>query len=239
MPGNDRAAGEDARRREWHRYYARKRAPQQHGQLDLLGMTDACRVLEIGPYLGYVTALLCNAGYAAETFDLSERLFDTPDVPHHRGDLTRFDPARFDGRFDAILCCETLEHIPFAAAARTLARFAETDARHLIVSVPWSGMHLRAALTITPRAVSSLLSLHWTRRYRRFVPEPDPLGHKWELGYRGTPLGAWEAAIRRAGWRIRERRFTEPIRSVMHLCENVSRAAAGGGATPAARRASS
>jgi hypothetical protein len=213
-----RRADAAANRAEWHRYYSPKRSPHQHAQLDLLGRTQARRVLEIGPYLGYVTALLDNAGYAAETLDLGPRQFTRPDVPHHECDLTALDPARFAG-FDAVLCCETLEHLPFAAARDVLRRLHMTGAAHLVVSVPWSGLHLWLAVQVAPGWLKSALHLKWPRRFTRFVPEADPLGHKWEVGYRGTSLAAWEGALAAAGWCVRERVFTTPTRSIMHLCD--------------------
>jgi hypothetical protein len=51
------------------------------------------------------------------------------------------------------------------------------------------------------------------------MPEADPLGHTWDVGDRGTSLAVWEGALAAAGWRIRDRVFTTPTRSVMHLCD--------------------
>ena len=52
-----------------------------------------------------------------------------------------------------------------------------------------------------------------------FTPDVAPLGHKWEVGYRGNSLGAWEAKLGGAGWRIVQREFTTPTRSVFHVLE--------------------
>ncbi|WP_439577588.1 class I SAM-dependent methyltransferase [Elioraea sp.] len=212
-----RRADPAANRAEWHRYYSPKRSPHQHAQIELLGRTTAQRVLEIGPYLGYVTALLDNAGYAVETLDLGPRQFTRPDVPHHERDLTALDPAALGG-FDAVLCCETLEHLPFGTARQVLHGLHDTGAGHLIVSVPWSGLHLWLAVQVAPGWLRTALHLKWPNRFRTYVAEPDPLGHKWEVGYRGTSLAVWEDALAAAGWRVRERVFTAPTRSVMHLC---------------------
>lgn len=208
-----------AARREWHRYYGAKRIRHQNLQLELIAATGADRVLEVGPHLGYVTALLDNAGYAVATLDLGPPAFARPAVPHVEMDLAAPDPERLRG-FDLILCCETLEHLPRPEAEAALAAFRAAGARWLIVSVPHNG-------------VSAFLELHWTgpgwlraqayakwrEALRRFTPHADPLGHKWELGTPGHPLRGWERAIRDAGWRIRERRFSAPTRSAFHLCE--------------------
>jgi hypothetical protein len=206
-------------RAEWHRYYSPKRSAHQHAQLDLLGRVPARRVLEIGPYLGYVTALLDNAGYAVETLDLGPRSFARPDVPHHDLDLTTLAPGMLAG-FDAILCCETLEHIPWAAAQAVLRALAATGTPHLIVSVPWSGADLTLSLHVAARWLRGSLALKWPNAWRRFTPSTVPMGHQWEVGYRGSSLATWEEALAAAGWSVRERVFTAPTRSVMHLCAN-------------------
>ena len=208
-------------RAEWHRYYSPKRSAHQHMQLELLGRIPARRVLEIGPYLGYVTALLDNAGYAVETLDFGPRAFARPDVPHHDVDLTTLAPGTLTG-FDAILCCETLEHIPWETAQATLRTLAATGSRFLIVSVPWSGADLTLSLHVTPHWLRAKLALKWPKSWRRFTPSSGLMEHHWEVGYRGTSLAAWERALAAAGWRIRERVFTTPTRSVMHLCANTT-----------------
>ena len=214
-------ASTEAARAEWHRYYGPKRSQHQHMQLDLLGRVPARRVLEIGPYLGYVTALLDNAGYAVETLDLGPRGFVRPDVPHHDVDLCAALPATLSG-FDAILCCETLEHIPWDTARAVLGALAGTGAPHLIVSVPWSGADMTLSLHVAARWLRASLALKWPNAWRPFTPSRVPMGHQWELGYRGRSLAAWEAALAAAGWQVRERVFTAPTRSVMHLCANAA-----------------
>ncbi|HYZ34949.1 MAG TPA: hypothetical protein VE684_22035 [Crenalkalicoccus sp.] len=215
------AVPEEGRRAEWHRYYAAKRIRHQNLQLELIGQTAAQRILEVGPYLGYVTALLENAGYAVTTLDLGPQRFARPAVPHIAMDLTAPEPARMAGH-DLVLCCETLEHLPRPAAEGALAAFRASGARWLLLSVPYSGPCLFWEAHWAPGWWRSLLFAKWKEALRRFEPEPDPLGHKWELGTLGLPVRGWEDAIRGAGWRVLDRRFTAPTRAVFHLCEAAS-----------------
>ena len=62
---------QDPRRAEWFRYYSGKRIYHQWFQVHLLRDLDVTRVLEVGPGLGLVTAMLGNAGFAVTTLDLT------------------------------------------------------------------------------------------------------------------------------------------------------------------------
>ena len=69
----------------WLNYYSKKRITQQWLQLSLLGETDAKSVLEIGPALGGVTAMLVNANYAVTTLDIELKDFKYPETqPYSR-----------------------------------------------------------------------------------------------------------------------------------------------------------
>ena len=205
-------------RTAWRDYYTEKRVGQQWKQLDLLSTLTVRRVLEVGPHLGFVTALLDNMGYEVTTLDLHEPAFDRPRVPHRMADLRTLDPETVAG-VDAIISCECLEHLPWEDSKAALRVFHEGGARHLIVSVPYEGFQFGFSLYFNPFTWRRSLFLKKFRRFKKFRPDGDPLGHKWEVGYRGYSLRRWEAAIRAAGWTIRRRAFTAGCRSVFHLCE--------------------
>ena len=206
------------RRSEWHQYYSEKRIGHQWMQVDMLAGLGVNRILEVGPYLGLVTAMLDNAGYDVTTLDLFPPPFQAPVRPNIEADLTKLKPERIEG-FDAIMCCETLEHLPWTAAPEILSTFHASGARNLIVSVPYEGFQFAWSLYLNPFTWRQSLSLKKLRRFRAFEPDDDPWGHKWEIGYRGYSVGRWEAAIKASGWRVVKRQFSHPCRSVFHLCE--------------------
>ena len=103
----------------WLAYYSRKRIIHQWTQLYLLGTTDCRTVLEIGPALGLVTSLLVNIGYEVTTLDRAPRSFAYPDVPHLKKDICELRCDEIAG-YDAILCCETLEHIEWERVGSVL-----------------------------------------------------------------------------------------------------------------------
>ena len=202
----------------WRAYYSDKRVGHQWTQLDLLSTLPAQRVLEVGPHLGFVTALLDNMGYEVSTLDMREPTFERPRVPHRIADLRTLEAEAVAG-VDAILCCECLEHLPWEKSLSALRTFHEGGARHLIVSVPYQGFQVGFSLYFNLFTWRRSFFLKKFRRLRRFWPDEDPMGHKWEVGYRGYALRRWEEAIRTAGWTIRRRTFTSGCRSVFHLCE--------------------
>ena len=203
-------------RRRWSDYYTAKRIGQQWLQVDLLNGLPGTRVLEIGPYLGLVTAMLAHAGYDVTTLDHGPRLFARPVTPHIEADLLTLDPERIRG-FDAILCCETLEHLPWARVPAVLGTLHASGAANLVVSVPYEAFQIRLSFYANRHHVEHALQFKKLRFLRRFRPDGTPGGHKWEIGYRGHSLRAWERTLTGAGWRIARRAFTHPCRSVFHV----------------------
>ena len=204
-------------RQDWNAYYSRKRIVQQWMQLHLLGTIDCQKVLEVGPALGLVTSLLVNVGYDVHTLDRLPRAFAYPDVPHLERDICDLRSDEIAG-YDAILCCETLEHIDWQCVGPVLSTFRASGARYLIVSVPYMAFQVSLDVYLnrtTFRQYFSMKKLLWRKR---FAVEP-PGGHQWEVGYRNYSLRVWEDRLDSCGWSIVTRDFTEHCRSVFHLLE--------------------
>jgi hypothetical protein len=202
-------------RAEWNAYYSRKRIVHQWTQVHLLGLTKSQKVLEVGPAMGLVTSLLANAGYEVHTLDRGPRSFARPEVPHLERDICALSGAEIAG-YDAILCCETLEHVEWRRVCAVLAAFRASGAKYLIVSVPYMGFQIALDIYLnrtTFRQYFALKKLLWRRD---FAVEP-PGGHQWEVGYRHHSLRAWEMLLADSGWSPLKREFTEHCRSVFHL----------------------
>jgi 16S rRNA A1518/A1519 N6-dimethyltransferase RsmA/KsgA/DIM1 with predicted DNA glycosylase/AP lyase activity len=185
---------------QWRAYYSEKRVLHQWTQLDMLAGTGARRVLEIGPAFGLVTAMLCNAGYEVTTLDWAAPLFASPVVEHIEADVTSLAGGDIAG-FDAILCCETLEHIDWDGVPAVLGAFRDSGTRHLIVSVPYMAFQITLDLYFNARTLRHYFSMKKLLGRRDFTPGL-PGDHQWEVGYKGYPLSRWEACLAGAGWRI-------------------------------------
>jgi hypothetical protein len=204
-------------KREWNAYYSKKRIVQQWMQLHLLGAVECRKVLEVGPAMGLVTSLLVNNGYEVHTLDRMPRAFAYPDVPHLEKDISEINGEEIAG-YDAILCCETLEHVDWLRVGGVLAAFRGSGTKYLIVSVPYMGFQVAFDLYLNSTTFRQYFSMKKLLGRRNFPAEP-PGGHQWEIGYRNHSLRVWEALLAVSGWSIVKREFTEHCRSVFHLLE--------------------
>lgn len=217
---SDYSDDRDARRREWFRYYSEKRVQHQWFQVHLLKGLAVETVLEIGPGLGLVSAFLDNAGFRVTTLDVLPRQYEHPRIDHIRADIRDVPAERLAG-FDALICCETLEHLHWPDVDAVLRKFRAAAPRYLIVSVPYVGLQLDWRLYFNPHRLRHAFSFKKFNSFKRFRFDEtaDPWGHKWEAGYRGHGLPALEAKLSQAGWRVLRRDFTSPTRSVFYLAE--------------------
>ena len=213
------------RREEWFRYYSEKRITHQWFQIHWLGgLAGVERVLEIGAHLGLVTAMLDNAGFEVTTLDC----WPPPRAPHRvrhiQADLREVRAADIVG-FDCLLCCEMLEHLPWEEVDGVLAVFQHSGIPHLVLSVPYQGFQVDARIYLNAHRVRRTFAFKKLKFLRPFKPdlEGDPKSHRWELGYRGRSLAAFERKLRTAGFTVAKRDFTSPCRSVFYLLDNVGR----------------
>ena len=199
----------------WLDYYSRKRIVQQWTQVHLLGTIECDRILEIGPAFGLVTSMLVNIGYEVHTLDMGPRSFDYPAVPHHCKDICELQPDEIAG-YDAILCCETLEHIEWKRVSSVLSMLHDSGAKYLIVSVPYMAFQVFLEIYLNRNVFRQYFSMKKLLWRKEFAAEP-PGGHQWEVGYKGCSLRVWENRLKSSGWSIVTRDFTEHCRSVFHL----------------------
>ena len=208
-------------RATWHAYYSEKRITHQWLQVDLLKNLSVQSVLEIGPYLGLVTAIAASAGYDITTLDIESQSQGVGSERHIQANILEVEPEKIQG-FDAILCCETLEHIPWENIDSVLRRLAAAGAPWLIVSVPYESFQFAFELYFNRyrwRLRSYLRKLRFLKRFAQpSSNEWEP--HKWEIGYRSHSLKAFTRKLGSAGFKIERREFTSGCRSVFLVCRN-------------------
>ena len=164
-------------------------------QINLLHSLGPRRVLEVGMGNGFTSAYLQRSGIDVVTVDINPSL--SPDICCDLESL----PLRLHDSFDAVSCCEVLEHMPFDSfegSISILRRYADT----LFLTLPYgrrivgAGGFLRLPdnkyIRMPGNKLMGLwLSLPWPRK---FLPNE----HFWELDYsRRTSARAVTTVLRR------------------------------------------
>ena len=154
-------------------------------QIDLLKQLNVKKVLEIGVGNFTVSNYLKQYGYKLTTCDYDKTL-----NPDYVADVRKL-PFK-DGSYDAVLCYEVLEHIPFADVAKALSEIARVSKKYSIISIPYPSLHF-AFLAQFP-----FLQRIFKRPYLNFsinIPEffkkidiAKNKQHYWEIGTSRYPL---------------------------------------------------
>ena len=211
----------DARRREFFRYYSPKRVQHQVKQLEILEHATGERLTEIGPFLGYATGLFQAAGFKVQTIDAGDAalLGQVKPVSHISKSILEITSDDLAGQ-DIVVCCETLEHLEYADAERMLGVFHASGAEWLMISVPYRCLSIDVTIRRNPfgRAFKWLVKFP-NRKNRDFTPDPEPYGHKWELGYKSFPLEKLTGSLEATGYDVRKCDYVGSVRSVMILAQ--------------------
>lgn len=175
----------------WTRHY--------HVIKDLLARVDG-EVFEVGTGDGVVRRCIEPFVRSYTVMDLNPHL-----LPELLGNLLEPQP-QLAGRFDAAVCTEVLEHLPFADFATGIANLAALlkPGGRLFLTVPHRKGHL---LVVTPRQRlhawrfpfgTTSLSEAWNRFVRRRI-WIDP-NHCWEIGDGHVTRAMVEAVLAAQGF---------------------------------------
>ena len=148
------------------------------------------RVLEVGVGSKVVSSYLRNQGVELTTLDIDPAL-----EPDHVGSVTEMPLG--DETFDAVICTEVLEHMPFECTRQAIREIHRVTRGYAFITVP----HFTLSLALLVR-----LPLLRLRELRLRLPWPRPLRsfgqHFWECGRPGYPVSRLRRAFREAGFTI-------------------------------------
>ena len=118
--------------------------------------------------------MLANAGFSTTTLDIQKSHDLRPDIYQIHANLIDIDSWVLSGH-DAILCCETLEHLPWNQLQMVLTKFYSARPRYLIISVPYMGFQIDWRMylnTVTWRSKLTFKKLKFLRRFK--IDNSDP-----------------------------------------------------------------
>jgi SAM-dependent methyltransferase len=147
-------------------------------QINEVLMTKARKVLEIGIGNKTVSNYLKERGIEVITVDIDPSL--NPDYVCSVTDLSRtFKPRTFD----AIICAEVLEHLPFKRFRTALGELHTVSREWVLLSLPYAGPAFGMSIKL-PGVVRKDLKLKIPAyRTHKFDGE-----HYWEIGKKEYPL---------------------------------------------------
>ncbi|MEW6515920.1 MAG: class I SAM-dependent methyltransferase [candidate division FCPU426 bacterium] len=181
----------DAERYTRLEYYSPERMAQYFFQIESIREASAQSVLEIGTGPGVVAHILRRAGLQLATCDVNPEL--GADIC---ADVRRLPLP--DNAVDFALCCQVLEHLPFAELGSAVAELARVSRTRVLISVPYSArvVYLLSKLPFGRKR-------GWTMHFS-WPPVTAPMvaGHHWEIGRPGYSKRKFINAIRAAGVKI-------------------------------------
>ncbi len=164
------------------------------------------KLLEVGVGQGFVSRYLIEKGIEVTTIDIDERL-----NPDYVGSVTCMPFA--DNYFEAVLCCEVLEHLPFEELRSALSEISRVTSKHAIISLPDSSYYFGVCLQLFLFGeFRKLISLPWgglrdraktllSRKQKRAGLEGV---HYWEIGKAGLSLHRLICVFDSAGFSLKK-----------------------------------
>jgi 2-polyprenyl-3-methyl-5-hydroxy-6-metoxy-1,4-benzoquinol methylase len=130
-------------------------------------------ILEIGIGNGFTSSFLRRAGYDVMTADINPAL--EPDICAPLSELEEHLNGR---RFDLVVCCEVLEHMPFNEFCTNIRILSKLGDR-LFMTLPNCKKYFGfGGLVRIPKLGYKVLGVYISSRILKSVPEE----HFWELG---------------------------------------------------------
>lgn len=158
-------------------------------QIDETKKTNPDSVLVIGVGNGLVPGYLKDRGYNVTTLDVDPEL--NPDI---LADVTELSDHL--GIYDTIVCCQVLEHLPFASFDVSMGELYKC-CNNLVLSLPDNSFNISFNPVIRlPRKIKGYQRLekkiNFTIPTPSFLKErqmvPDIGKHHWEINKMGYPL---------------------------------------------------
>ena len=173
-------------------YDSKRRFSSYWHQINEIITIGPDKILEVGVGSGFVRMYLMNKKIDVITLDI---LFEL--IPDIVGDVIRLPFKK--NSFDAVSCCEVLEHMPYSMFIIALKELNRISKRHILLSIPDSTPVYRINLELPKlKPVKKLIPHPMPRsKYHNFDNE-----HFWEIGKKGYSLKKIKSDINLIGFEI-------------------------------------
>lgn len=156
-------------------------------QLDEVLKVRPSSVLIIGVGDGLIPQYLEHKVNTVHTLDISSEL-----NPTHTGSILELETILKNRKYDLIVCCQVLEHLPYDSFTKCLKQLKNSCSK-LILSLPYCH-HKIFAINITIR---KLKLMSFTIKIPKFYKNWSFDGqHYWEIGTKQTPACKVETDIK-------------------------------------------
>lgn len=134
-------------------------------------------LLEIGPGPGIVT-------YSLRTQNISVTTLDFADDIGANIVASVLNMPLEDISFDAVLCCQVLEHLPYEQFESALQEIHRVSRKHAVISLPHYGRLWTYQIHLPKLGVKKFgINLNFPIKEHHFDGQ-----HYWEIGKKGFPL---------------------------------------------------
>ena len=151
----------------WNSYYH---------QLEEVLALNPKSVLIVGIGDNIVQTILLQQGIEVMTFDFDEKLH--PDIV---GNVTNIKNILQGKKFDVVLCCQVLEHLPYENFENILQQF-QSAANHVILSLPCGNVVFYWIEVKLPIVKRIKLRICVSKFWKKIKFEGQ---HYWEIGFKG------------------------------------------------------
>lgn len=162
-------------------------------QILAVALTDRSikNCLEVGCGNKLVTAALTNLSLVVKTMDIDEEL-----KPDYLQSITQTSLP--DNSFDAVLCAEVLEHLPFEQFPIALKQLHRVTRKITVISLPHWGRHFSLSLRLP-----YFKKIDFQTKFHLFPKTHIYDGHHyWEIGKKGYSLKKIKKYFQNAGFTI-------------------------------------
>lgn len=157
----------------WNSYYH---------QIEEVLKNNSRSALIIGKGDGIVPNILKEQMEEVKIFDIAEDL-----QPDYLGNILEISNI-IDKKFDSILCCQVLEHLPFENFEKCISELEKITNKQIIISLPQKNIVFNIEFKI-PKIPRVDLNIHIPKFYQNFTFEKDGnREHYWELNVKNYSI---------------------------------------------------